>query len=94
MEALAADPADEATLAEVLTQFGEAIPASPNGGVAVRLTRGTAELAEIVRVIDSRGLRVAELNLHAPTLDDVFLAKTGHSLEGSGGSVEDGRDGS
>jgi hypothetical protein len=28
-------------------------------------------------------VRVADLHLHAPTLDDVFLAKTGRSLEGS-----------
>jgi len=51
------------------------------------------DLAEIVRLIDAGGLKIAALNLHAPTLDDVFLAKTGYSLEGSGGSEEDGADG-
>ena len=81
-------------LAEVLEQFGEEVPTSANGAAGVRLARGTADLAEIVRVIDGRGLRVAKLNLHAPTLDDVFLAKTGRSLEGSGGSIKGGRDGS
>jgi len=45
------------------------------------------DLAEIVRLIDGKGLRIAALNLHEPTLDDVFLAKTGYSLEGSGGSA-------
>ena len=30
-----------------------------------------------------RGPRVAHLQLHAPSLDDVFLAKTGRSLEGA-----------
>jgi hypothetical protein len=29
-------------------------------------------------------VKLAELNLHAPSLDDVFLAKTGRKLEGSG----------
>jgi ABC-2 type transport system ATP-binding protein len=93
VEAVAADPAEEQALAEVLAQFGEAVPAISNGAAAVRLTHGTTDLADIVRVIDAKGLRVAELNLHAPTLDDVFLAKTGHSLEGSGGAPRDGAGG-
>lgn len=94
VEALAVDPEDRSALAEVLARFGEEVPASAKGAAAVRLARGTADLAEIVRVIDRRGLRVAEQSLHAPTLEDVFLAKSGHSLEGSGGSIEDGPDGS
>jgi hypothetical protein len=28
-------------------------------------------------------MRAAEINLHQPTLDDVFLAKTGRTLEGA-----------
>jgi ABC-2 type transport system ATP-binding protein len=37
-----------------------------------------------VRALDAEGLHLAHLQLHAPTLDDVFLAKTGRSLEGAG----------
>jgi ABC-2 type transport system ATP-binding protein len=37
-----------------------------------------------VRALDSEGLRIADLRLHSPSLDDVFLAKTGRSLEGGG----------
>jgi ABC-2 type transport system ATP-binding protein len=40
----------------------------------------------VIRALDAEGLRVADLQLHAPSLDDVFLAKTGRSLEGSGGA--------
>jgi ABC-2 type transport system ATP-binding protein len=36
-----------------------------------------------VRALDAEGLRVARIHLHEPTLDDVFLAKTGRSLEGA-----------
>ncbi len=32
---------------------------------------------------------MAHLQLHAPTLDDVFLEKTGRSLEGSGEDEEE-----
>jgi ABC-2 type transport system ATP-binding protein len=94
VEALPVDADDSSALAEVLTQFGEEAPARSKGAIAVRLTHGTADLAGIVRLIDSRGLRIAALNLHEPTLDDVFLAKTGYSLEGSGGSAEGAPDGS
>ena len=51
--------------------------------MAVRLPEGAGDLAEIVRAIDAENLRVADLRLHSPTLDDVFLAKTGRSLEGA-----------
>ena len=93
VEAIAADLSEEPELEAILAQFGEPVPAAGDGAVAVRLAHGTADLAEIVRAIDSKGLRVAEINLHAPTLDDVFLTKTGHSLEGSGGAPTDGADG-
>jgi ABC-2 type transport system ATP-binding protein len=56
----------------------------------VRLPDGAGDLAEIVRVLDSEGLRIADLRLHSPTLDDVFLAKTGRSLEGAADATGDG----
>ena len=52
--------------------------------VAVRLDGGAASLADVVRALDAEGVAVAHLQLHAPCLDDVFLAKTGRSLEGAG----------
>jgi ABC-2 type transport system ATP-binding protein len=82
VEAVPADPGDRERLADVLARFGEQAAASP-GGVAVRLPEGVGDLAEIVRTLDSEGLPIADLRLHAPTLDDVFLAKTGRSLEGA-----------
>ena len=54
------------------------------GSVTVQLPGGESELAEIVRVLDSNDLRVESLQLHQPSLDDVFLAKTGRKLEGAG----------
>ena len=40
-------------------------------------------LTDIVRAVDANGVDIADLELHAPTLDDVFLAKTGRTLEGA-----------
>ena len=68
---------------EVLARFGEAVSSSPKGA-AVRLSGGDAQLADVVRALDAEDIRVEHLQLHAPTLDDVFLAKTGRHLEGSG----------
>jgi ABC-2 type transport system ATP-binding protein len=50
----------------------------------VRLKGGDSSLVDVVRALDREGIEVAHLQLHAPTLDDVFLAKTGRTLEGSG----------
>ena len=49
----------------------------------MRLRSGEADLAEIVRALDAENLKVEHLQLHQPSLDDVFLAKTGRSLEGA-----------
>jgi ABC-2 type transport system ATP-binding protein len=83
VEAVPDDPEQRAAVAGVLERFGELTSATPNG-VAVRLTTGTHDLADVVRALDSQRLEVAHLQLHTPTLDDVFLAKTGRSLEGAG----------
>ena len=64
----------------MLARFGEPMPASP-GGAAVMLN-GKGDLTDVLRALDAEGLRVDDLRLHAPSLDDVFLAKTGHKLEG------------
>ncbi|HEY7018468.1 MAG TPA: hypothetical protein VH297_08360, partial [Gaiellaceae bacterium] len=56
-------------------------------GVAVRLS-GEADLIGIVRALDAEHLKLENLHLHQPSLDDVFLAKTGRSLEGAGEDEE------
>ena len=83
MEATPREPGDRERLAAVLERFGERAGASPRGGAA-RLEGGEAQLAEVVRALDGEGIAIEQLQLHAPSLDDVFLAKTGRSLEGAG----------
>jgi ABC-2 type transport system ATP-binding protein len=87
IEAVPADESDRDRLAGVLGRFGEETGASV-GAVAVRFGDGD-DLTDVVRALDSEGIRVAKLTVHEPTLDDVFLAKTGRSLEGAGDD-EDG----
>jgi ABC-2 type transport system ATP-binding protein len=81
VEATPMEPQQRAAVVKVLARFGEEIPAQP-GAVAVRLDRG--DLADVVRALDAEGLKVSNVRLDAPTLDDVFLEKTGRSLEGEG----------
>ena len=80
VEAVPADPADRKLVGEILARFGEPITSAK--GVAVRLREGESDLAGIVRALDADELKVEHLQLHQPSLDDVFLAKTGRSLEG------------
>jgi ABC-2 type transport system ATP-binding protein len=82
VEVIPADHGERPRVAELLQPFGELVPGTPNGA-AVRLDDGREELADIVRTLDAAELRIANLELHAPSLNDVFLAKTGRSLEGA-----------
>ena len=83
VHALPAEEADRARLVEVLARFGEPLGDSSKD-VAVRLREGLAGLPAVVRAVDDEGVRLASLEIQAPSLDDVFLAKTGRSLEGAG----------
>ena len=71
---------DRPKIAEFLSQFGE--PLATTRDVAVRLRDGLG-LTDIVRAVDANGVDVVDLELRAPSLDDVFLAKTGRTLEGA-----------
>jgi ABC-2 type transport system ATP-binding protein len=67
---------------EIVSRFGDCLKAS-NGNVAVTLNNGAADVAPIVRALDEAGLLVESLDVVEPTLDDVFLATTGQTLEGA-----------
>ncbi len=83
VEATPAEGSGREAVARVLSRFGEEIAAQP-GAVAVRLMGGAGDLADVVRALDSEDVRVTNLRLDEPSLDDVFLEKTGRSLEGEG----------
>ncbi len=91
VEAAPRDPAEHERMVAVLSRFGEPAGASPKGA-AVRLAGGESELAEVVRALDAEGIAIEQLQLHAPSLDDVFLAKTGRSLEGAEEAEEEAED--
>ena len=58
------------------------------GRVSVRVgSRGSDALVETVRRLDAEGIASAGLSLRRPSLDDVFLALTGHAAEEAGEEV-------
>jgi ABC-2 type transport system ATP-binding protein len=77
------DEARREEAAALLSRFGSPMPTG-RGAVEVRLDHGIDDLGGIVREFDAAGIELASLVLNEPTLDDVFLAKTGRHLEGEG----------
>ena len=51
---------------------------SPNVQISVRVEKTGPALTDVVRRLDSAGIQIANIALREPTLDDVFLATTGH----------------
>ena len=51
------------------------------GRISLPVRHGSGILAEVVRRIDGAGIEVAELALHRPSLDDVFLTLTGRRTD-------------
>jgi ABC-2 type transport system ATP-binding protein len=80
VHAIPRDEKEREKVAGFLAQFGE--PLATTSDVAVRLRDGLG-LTDIVRAVDANGVDIVDLELRAPTLDDVFLAKTGRTLEGA-----------
>ncbi len=76
------DSEPAATRAEAL--LADRVPDPPErDGATVRLraTDGPRMLMELLRALDAHGLVPATLGVREPSLDDVFLALTGHAAE-------------
>ena len=65
----------------VLSPLGRLLP-SKDGKVLVEVEAGAADVPKVVRALDDADILVESLDLVEPSLDDVFVAKTGYHLEG------------
>jgi ABC-2 type transport system ATP-binding protein len=88
VEAVPADQAQKGAVTAVLETFGTPTAGFGPQSVAVQLAAADGDLAQIVRALDAADVRISHLQIHEPTLDDVFLAKTGRHLEGAGDDEE------
>jgi ABC-2 type transport system ATP-binding protein len=84
VEAIPSDQAQKGAVAAVLERFGTPTTGFGPDSVAVQLAANDGNIAQIVRALDAENVRISHLQIHDPTLDDVFLAKTGRHLEGAG----------
>jgi ABC-2 type transport system ATP-binding protein len=53
------------------------------GELRLGVDAGETAIPRIMRALDDAGIEMATIELHRPTLDDVFLSKTGRSLRES-----------
>ena len=86
-----ADRARVAEAAAAIADLGSGAPqvVAESGEVSLPVREGASILAEVVRRLDAAGLEISDLALGRPSLDDVFLALTGHVAEAAG---EDGEE--
>jgi ABC-2 type transport system ATP-binding protein len=82
------EPADAAAALIALSAYESSIPTKP-GCIALRLPRGSEEVAAVIRILDGANIGISGLDLSMPSLDDVFVEKTGRRLEGEGEGGED-----
>jgi ABC-2 type transport system ATP-binding protein len=54
-----------------------------DGGLRLYVEAGATTIPQVLRTLDGAGIDMRSIELHRPSLDDVFLAKTGRSLRES-----------
>jgi ABC-2 type transport system ATP-binding protein len=69
---------------QVCAALGKLLPSKDGSTVLVEVENGAADIPRVVRALDEAGIAVESLELVRPTLDDVFVAKTGYHLEEEG----------
>jgi ABC-2 type transport system ATP-binding protein len=78
------DRADLARVVEALAGVGAGAAGVDEEDARVRIpvgSDGPVALLETVRRLDDTGIGLADIALHRPSLDDVFLSLTGHAAE-------------
>src|SRR5499427_4983294 len=76
-----------ADAAEAIARIGEGEPHADKETGVINVGvggRGSEALIEAVRGLDGAGVQIKGLSLRRPSLDDVFLALTGHAAEEDG----------
>ena len=71
--------ADAAAAAEVVTLLSDmhAVVGSDDATVVVPARYGAATVRDVLNRVDARGISIMRLDMHEPTLDEVFLSLTG-----------------
>jgi ABC-2 type transport system ATP-binding protein len=63
---------------------GPIVPNEPDHLLEVPVSAGDGLATEVLRALDSMGVRVSDISVRSASLDDVFLTLTGHKAEEQG----------
>jgi ABC-2 type transport system ATP-binding protein len=75
------DPADADRAIAALGDIGDGRPTCEDVVVHVPIRRRSGVIAEAVRRLDDADVGIDDISVRRPTLDDVFIALTGHAAE-------------
>ena len=78
-----ADADDVPAARDALSALGPLTPCEGPARVAIRAAQGRAAIPAAVRVLDDADIAVESIEVESPSLDDVFAAVTGSTLEGA-----------
>src|SRR5581483_4507224 len=70
---------DAAMAAEIIRPFGDDVPQAntSNGIVTMPTSKGASILVDVVRQLDGKNLKLTDIMLRRPSMDDVFMKLTG-----------------
>jgi ABC-2 type transport system ATP-binding protein len=80
--------ADPAAALQALQPMSDDEPSADGNVVRIAVRERTGSIVEAVRRLSDAGVGVDDLSISRPTLDDVFLALTGHAADEPAGDEE------
>ncbi|MEA2419431.1 MAG: type transport system ATP-binding protein [Thermoleophilaceae bacterium] len=90
LEVTLEDPSQRELAIATLTPISGDEPPSCDGPIVrMPMRRERGGIAEAVRRLDSAGVGIADIAVRRPTLDDVFIAFTGHAAEHENGDPDE-----
>ena len=92
VEVVLEDGADAERAVAALAGMSDEAPAAQDGLVSLPVRTRRGVIAQAVRLLSDQGIGVDDINLRRPTLDDVFLALTGHAAEEPAAGAEQADD--
>jgi ABC-2 type transport system ATP-binding protein len=88
-----ADPSQAPAVTRIVQELDGASAFEADGDVVgFRIPKGGSVLPGLLRTIDAQGIELNGVEVHRPTLDDVFLTMTGRSLRDDSDTPQDASD--
>jgi len=81
LEVTLKDYDQQSAAVEALAPLADERPKCEHGILVMPLNRERGDIAEAVRRLDAARVEIADIAVRRPTLDDVFIALTGHAAE-------------